>query len=53
MTMHDEDGYTDPNQNYQWVDPNGVIHPDTKEYIKYDEAGRASYFFRWKNIGTR
>lgn len=50
MAMHDEDGY---NKNNQWVDPNGVIHPDTKEYIKYDESNRSSYFFRWKNIGTR
>ena len=53
MTMHDEDGYNDPNKNNQWVDPNGVIHPDTGEYIKYDESNRSSYFFRWKNIGTR
>lgn len=30
-----------------------AIHPDTGEVIKYDEANRASYFFRWKNIGTR
>lgn len=53
MTMHDEDGYNDPNKNYQWVDPDGAIHPDTGKAIKYDEAKRASYFFRWKNIGTR
>ena len=53
MTMHDEDGYSDPNKNYQWVDPDGAIHPDTGKAIKYDEANRASYFFRWKNIGTR
>ena len=53
MTMHDEGGYNDPNNNNQWVDPDGAIHPDTGEAIKYDEAGRASYFFRWKNIGTR
>lgn len=53
MTMHDENGYNDPNKNYQWVDPDGAIHPDTGEAIKYDEADRASYFFRWKNIGTR
>ncbi len=53
MTMHDADGYNDPNNNYQWVDPDGAIHPDTGEAIKYDEAGRASYFFRLKNKGTR
>lgn len=53
MTMHDENGYNDPNNNNQWVDPDGAIHPDTGEAIKYDEAGRASYFFRLKNKGTR
>ena len=52
MTMHDADGgYNDPNNNNQWV--GAAFHPDTRELIKYDEAGRASYFFRWKNIGTR
>ena len=52
MTMHDEKRYFDTN-NFQWVDPDGAIHPDTGKAIKYDEAGRASYFFRWKNKGTR
>lgn len=52
MTMHDEKGYFDTNK-YQWVDPDGAIHPDTGKAIKYDEADRASYFFRWKNKGTR
>ena len=51
MTMHDADGYNDSNNNNQWV--GGIFHPDTGELIKYNEAGRASYFFRWKNIGTR
>ena len=51
MTMHDADGYNDSNKNNQWV--GGISHPDTKKLIKYDEAGRASYFFRWKNKGTR
>lgn len=51
MTMHDADGYNDPNNNNQWVA--GIFHPDTREVIKYDEDDRASYFFRWKNIGTR
>ena len=26
---------------------------ESKKQINYDEANRASYFFRWKNIGTR
>ena len=45
MTMKDD--YKDSNNVA------GAFHPDTGECIKYDEAGRASYFFRWKNIGTR
>lgn len=49
MTMND--GYNDPNNNNQWVA--GAFHPDTGEAIKYDESNKASYFFRWKNIGTR
>lgn len=55
MTMHDEGGYyiKDQYNNDQWVDGVGAIHPDTREAIKYDEADRASYFFRWKNKGTR
>lgn len=55
MTMHDEGGYykKDQNNNDQWVDGVGAINPDTEEELKYDEANRASYFFRWKNIGTR
>lgn len=55
MTMHDEGGYyiKDQYNNDQWVDGVGAIHPDTGKAIKYDEAGRASYFFRWKNKGTR
>lgn len=51
MTMHDADGYNDTNNNNQWV--GGISHPDTGKLIKYDEAGRATYFFRWKNKGTR
>lgn len=55
MTMHDEGGYyiKDQYNNDKWVDGVGAINPDTREAIKYDEAGKASYFFRWKNIGTR
>lgn len=55
MTMHDEDGYyiKDQYNNDKWVDGVGAINPDTGKAIKYDEAGRASYFFRWKNKGTR
>ena len=55
MTMHDEGGYyiKDQYNNDKWVDGVGAINPDTREAIKYDEAGKASYFFRLKNKGTR
>lgn len=59
MTMHDEGGWYNNNTYYYG---NGIKNPeDTSKYIKYNEGtntnnangGRASYFFRWKNIGTR
>ncbi|MEE1000311.1 MAG: hypothetical protein UIH41_11670, partial [Treponemataceae bacterium] len=60
MTMHDEGGWEDNSGTYYYG--NGIKNPeDTSQYIKYNEGtntnnakgGRASYFFRWKNIGTR
>lgn len=59
MTMHDEDG-KDKDDTYYYG--KGIKNPeDTSKYIKYNEGtdtdnakgGRASYFFRSKNIGTR
>lgn len=59
MTMHDEDGKDKDNTYYYGK---GIKNPeDTSKYIKYNEGtdtdnakgGRASYFFRSKNIGTR
>lgn len=59
MTMHDEGGWNDNNTYYYG---NGIKDPENpSEYIKYNEGtntnnakdGRASYFFRQKNKGTR
>ena len=59
MTMHDEGGWNDNNTYYYG---NGIKDPENpSEYIKYNEGtntnnakeGRASYFFRLKNKGTR
>ena len=62
MTMHDDDGWYGGNNNDTYYYGNGIKNPEnTSEYIKYNEGtntnnangGRAAYFFRWKNIGTR
>lgn len=62
MTMHDEGGWNGGNNGDTYFYGNGIKNPEnTSEYIKYNEGtntnnakgGRASYFFRWKNIGTR
>lgn len=59
MTMHDEGGW---NYNNTYYYGNGIKDPENpSEYIKYNEGtntnnakdGRASYFFRLKNKGTR
>lgn len=59
MTMHDEGGRDGDNTYYYGK---GIKDPENpSEYIKYNEGtntnnaagGKASYFFRWKNIGTR
>lgn len=31
----------------------GFTDSETNKWVGYDEDGRAAYFFRWKNIGTR
>ena len=62
MTMHDEGGWYGGKNNNTYYYGKGIKNPEnTSEYIKYNEGtntnnatgGRASYFFRWKNIGTR
>ena len=62
MTMHDEGGWNGGENNNTYYYGNGIKNPEnTSQYIKYNEGtntnnangGRASYFFRWKNIGTR
>ena len=42
-----------PGETLYMTMKNGFNDSETNKWVGYDEAGRASYFFRWKNIGTR
>lgn len=42
-----------PGETLYMTMKDGFTDSETKKWVGYDEAGRSSYFFRWKNIGTR
>ena len=42
-----------PGETLYMTMKDGCTDSETNKWVGYDEAGRATYFFRWKNIGTR
>lgn len=42
-----------PGETLYMTMKDGFNDSETNKRIEYDEASRSSYFFRWKNIGTR
>ncbi|MBR2107125.1 MAG: hypothetical protein IJ937_07655, partial [Treponema sp.] len=42
-----------PGETLYMTMKDGFNDSETNKRVEYDEASRSSYFFRWKNIGTR
>ena len=42
-----------PGETLYMTMKDGFTDSETNKWVGYDEDDRASYFFRWKNIGTR